>query len=64
MTGYRRIRGIHRLVHAGCEVVEIGTGTGTEKRSEMMEVGRTATAGIEKAEVGERVFAAVPRNWW
>lgn len=62
MIGYHRIRGIHRLVHGGSEVVgfehdlEIEIG----KRCEMIEVGRTA--GVEKVEVGEKVLAVVPRN--
>lgn len=66
MIGYHRIRGIHRLVHGGSEVVgfehdlgiEIEIGIG--KRCEMIEVGRTA--GVEKVEVGEKVLAVVPRN--
>ena len=66
MIGYHRIRGIHRLVHGGSEVVgfehdlEIGIGIEIGKRSEMIEVGRTA--GVEKVEVGEKVLAVVPRN--
>lgn len=64
MTGYHRIRGIHRLVHGGSEVVGFEHDLGIEieigKRCEMIEVGRTA--GVEKVEVGEKVLAVVPRN--
>lgn len=68
MVGYHRIRGIHRLVHEGSEEAEIGLGfdhdlgigieTG-KSSGKMVELG---AAAVERVEVGETVFAAVPRN--
>lgn len=68
MIGYRQIRGIHRLVHEGSEEAEIGLGfdhdlgTGIEigkSSGKMIELG---AAGVEKVDVGGKLFAAVPRN--
>lgn len=68
MIGYCQTRGIHRLVHEGSEEAEIGLGIdhdlgiGIEigkSSGKMVELG---AAGVEKADVGGKVFVAVPRN--